>query len=442
MRNLDTEVKYFDKESLGVPLLENSWGCMVDFLDTTLVIGSTPTKILSILSRESSDGEYWDISLLIEGKFSVKTNLSVIRVQGASDPILNRDFRVQDQTEDTIVVAISKTLSEKKPLDSSGTEDLNFIISPLGYSKVFGEKGDQKAIYKLELPDSKVCYLRVDNSCPSGQDPTWAKFSKVSMFENISSMEDYGYKSGVGKAPTYPRDYNRAEESIYSVWFNSSYSNPTTFPLKSPPNIDNDFYFIIGDKYTFYLHRKNLRAYNETNYRRDETYLFGLYTKLIYKEDPLPFILRFSEKDSPSASNFMTNNLYSGFTRDRELNNSTFNTEPHPLYETPSSDTYSLWLDDSYRSGLATRLPYFPYKNELGLNISDISLKFSRGGKSVLEGKFRGLRSILSDLTAYKEAAPSWYEIIYQEGYYYLAVPDRDYNQQACYLVSLNNWGI
>ena len=33
MRLLDTNVKYFDTNSYGVPELKNSWGSMIEFLD-------------------------------------------------------------------------------------------------------------------------------------------------------------------------------------------------------------------------------------------------------------------------------------------------------------------------------------------------------------------------------------------------------------------------
>lgn len=441
MRLLDTGTKYFDRYSYGVPKLENTWGCMIDFLDTVLVNGSETQEILSTTVKDDPiyPEHYWLIELFINPNHGFKSNLSVVEISEASNPTYNGIFRVQDTTINSITIAFSKIDHPIKPLNLEYTFGITLKSPALGYEKIYA--APQKAVYKVNTKDDKSCYLRVDNSCPLEQDPSHMKFSRVSMFEYMDHIDDYTFKQDRKKAPANTSNYNLVEEGIQNVWFNTTVYNNTGVVFKTTPD-SQKFYCLFGDSSTFYLHWDSLRRDSVATEDRDETYCFGKYEKLIYKEDPLPFILRCSRRENLTSSYFTASTEYSSITRDRDYSNYTFNTEEHRIFELPKHDKFALWLNDSFSSGSDTRLNYKPYKNELSMNIFDMNLRFFRPGNTVLEGRYRGIKSIMNNLKDYPAKRPPRYTTFSQEDKFYLMISDRDrYDTgESCYAVELTDW--
>lgn len=440
MRLLETGTKYFDINSYNVPKLDNTWGCMIDFFDTVLVNGSESQEILSITIQEDLKYPdlYWIATLTINPGHGFKENCSVIKISDSSSPDYNNLFRVQEVTDNTLNIAFSKTEYPIKPSAVDYTFGMTLTLPPLGYEKVFS--GEQKAVYKVTTKEDKYCYLRVDNSCPEGHDPSWAKFSRLSMLSEIDSIEDYRFRLGRSKAPAYLDDYNRTEENIYDVWFSTRYYNNRYFYFKQASNRPTQkFYMLAGDSETFYLMIDSLRDYSNTT-EEDNTYVFGKYTKLIYKEDSLPFLLRCSRRDSETSDNFVDYANYASLTRDRTIGRHTFKTEVEDIFTTSTSQSWALWLNDSFHSGVNTRVNFKPYKNELNINLVDMNLRFYRDSNVVLEGRLRGLKHIIGNLQDFPAKAPAHYSIFLQDNKHYIRVPDRDYYEQASYALLLNDW--
>lgn len=401
MRLLDTGVKYFDINSYNVPKLDNTWGCMINFLDTVLVNGSDSQDILSITVQEDLiyPELYWIATLSLNIGHGFKENCSVITIRESSIPVFNNTFRVQEVTETSINIAFSKTEFPIKPSAVEYTFGMQLVMPPLGYEKIF--TAPQKAVYKVTTKDDKYCYLRVDNSCPEGHDPSWAKFSRVSMLSEIDEIDDYRFRLGRQKAPAYVGDYNKTEENIYDVWFSTRYydgGNRYLYFQKVPNIATQKFYMLAGDSETFYLMMDSIREHSNS-LRVDTTYVFGKYTKLIYKEDPLPFILRCSRRDSETSQTFLDYVNYDSLTRDRSIGRHTFKTEAEGIFTTSTSQSWALWLNDSFHSGVNTRVNFKPYKNELNINLVDMNLRFYRDSSNVvLEGRLRGLKHIIGAL--------------------------------------------
>lgn len=291
MRLLDTNVKYFDTNSYGVPKLKNSWGSIIEFLDAALVNGSESIKIISLSTTEeiTPDKSYWLTTLRLQEGHNLKENLSVIEITGASDPILNGIHRVQSTTVNTAVIALDKELVLEKPLDSL-EEDLVFLkLPPLGYQKVFSEP--EKAVYKVTTKDDKFCFLRVDNDCPIGYDPTWAKFARVSIIDNMDYLDDYKYRSGRVKAPSTLEDYEEPEESIgvgllgsygSSKWYQRlDYNGSYLYENKIPVNSGPAGWDLIGDNKTFYFFPAILDgSASSARQSMRASYCFGEYTDI------------------------------------------------------------------------------------------------------------------------------------------------------------------
>lgn len=439
MRLLDTEVKYIDSDSVGIPKLTNSWGCLIDFLDATLVNGSEPQEILNITTKEDEvyPDLYWIATLTVGERHGFKENLSVISITDSSDPIYNGEFRVQEVTPTTISIAFLKSKTPTIPTPLEHTLGIKLKLAPLGYQKAF--EGPQKAAYKVTTKDDKYCYLRVDNSCPVGHDPSWAKFGRVSMLSDMNHIDDYEFRLGRQKAPAWPEDYNKAEREPKTLFLYTRYSS-SEFNIRQPPSIGQGYYALFGDSNSFIYHMECVLYYDSDSYRTDVSDYIGLYNKLIYKEDPLPFILTATEID---YSNYrcLYYNSYDTLTTDRNLSKHTFNTETQDLFNNSEGHRFTPWFDDNSLSGQNTRISCLPYKNEINLNLMPFYLRMFRKNNTTMEGQYRGVKAIMSNIADYPQLVPQNYKVFKEGGNFYIRIPDRShYRPNQCYALQLNNW--
>lgn len=289
MRLLDTNTRFFNQSSLGMNELRNVWGSLVDVLDTCLVTGTPAQEVLSIITIEDPEYPdlYWLSTLLLNEGHSFEKDYSVIEISGAGDEALNSVHRVQEVSDVSVKIAFDKSKYPEKPKDSLPSENLTVKLAPLGYAKVFEEP--QKAVYRSANLDNNRCFLRVDNSCPEGFDPTWNKFARVSIYSDMKSMDDYHPRPGRLKAPYYPEDPFRAEEQtgsgntgIYgeSKWYYSVNASGSPIEAQAASHAGPFSFDILGDDRTFYL-TLNLRGYSE--YWQRVGYCFGEYTKVSSK---------------------------------------------------------------------------------------------------------------------------------------------------------------
>lgn len=437
-RLLDTEVRYFDRQTYKIPDFGNSWGSIVKFLNTTLVDGTEVQEVLSITTKEDIENpsEYWVSTIQLNLAHGFKKNLSVVEITGCFETEYNNIFRVQESLERSIVIAFKKSDYPDKPKDVFNVEG-TFINQPsLGFKRIFSEP--EKVVYKTITRDLKTCYLRVDNTCPPGHDPTHAKFARVSMFEDMKNIDDYKYKRDRKKCPNYRGDENRVEESVYQVWFSSRYS-AHYLHSRTPPDIaSNEHIHLIGDSTTFYLYIKNIWTWSNG---KDEVYCFGEYKKYCYKEDPLPFILRCSRPESIGSYQYIERSRYGAITRDRDWCNNTFSTEPENMLYSNNSDVFALLYNDAYLSGTDTRVSFKPYQNEIPFNTALMDLRFFRPSNTVLEGRYRGLRIIMNNLQDNYFLQPTELQAFRKDENFYLIARMRDYsNSEQRLLFNLKNW--
>lgn len=436
-RLLDTEVKYFDQDTFQAPKLLSSWGSLIDFLDCALVTGTQGVDVLSIITEDDLDEPtlYWSITINLEPGHLFKELLSVVEIKNCEELFYNQLYRVQKVNTDSIIVMVDKITNPFKPPNILNPLGVKISTAPLGYEKVFEEP--QKAIYKNNTSSDKLAYLRVDNSCPPGHDPSYLKFAKVSMFSEIDGIDDYAFRLGRQKAPAYANAYNRVEESIYDIWFHCSYSS-SDMNIQGTSSYNLARYHLIGDSSTFYYTAEYARA--NTSYPSDITYIFGEYEKLTYKEDPLPFILFTSERYSLDSNVFMQYNWYNNLTRETTSGKHTFKTDFEDIFTTSTSDRWAPWLGDGYHSGANTRVNYKPYKNEIQLNMTDATLRFFRKDNTVLEGKYRGINFFMNNLQDYENFAPKFNTPFLYNNEHYIRVIDRDYTEKSSYAIRLANW--
>lgn len=307
MRLLDTNTRFFNEKSKGVPPLNNSWGSLLKVLDSCLVEGSEKQPVISISTTEDSEYPqlYWISTIVLNSGHSFEKEYSVVKIEGCLEEAYNTVHRVQESNEFNIKIALDKNIYPEKPKDSFITETIFIKLAPLGFSKIFSE--DQIGVYKSSNLDNNSCFLRVDNSCPIGYDPTWIKFARVSMYSDMKSIEDFHPRPGRLKAPYYPEDPLRAESSlgtgatgIYgeSKWYHSVNAGSNSIEAQGASHGGPFAFDIIGDDRTFYI-TINLRGYTE--YWQRVGYCFGEYLPIASKTSKdFNFILCSHEFNKPA----------------------------------------------------------------------------------------------------------------------------------------------
>ena len=196
MRLLDTNTRYFDQDSFDKPVFTNNWGSMIEAFDAVLTDGGSPKEVLNLSFSELEN--YWEVVLIVNTGHGFKENLSVIEIKNCSELIFNGLHRVQEITSDSFKILVHKS-DNNTPTQVLSTLGMTVNLAPLGFEKIFEESF--KRVYKTYNPLGKEVYLRIDNSCPPNYDPSFSKFSRVSMYSDIESIDDIDFKVGRYKAP-------------------------------------------------------------------------------------------------------------------------------------------------------------------------------------------------------------------------------------------------
>ena len=435
MRLLDTNTRYFDQNTFEIPKMINSWGCMVDLLDTVLVNGSNTQEILSVSISE--EDLYWIFNLTLNTGHGFKTNLSVVKISDSSSEELNGTHRVQETTKNSINIAILKSKNPLKP--SEIPSSLGATISTASLEYLIEHQEPQKRVYRPNPSTGKVCYLRVDNSCPVDYDPSWAKFSRISMFSEIDSMDDFRFRIGRLKAPCWEDNYDAVEDNRTDVWMATrSSAPPHSFPVNDTGNIRTvgDF-FIIGDSKTFYIVIRDM-LYQNRNLLGDAIYTFGEYFKYMYKEDSLPYLLLTTVKynNNEYMSHIQKYHIVHDTTSARYL----FNTDFNFNFTSQTHQNWAFWLNDNFRSGANTRISFRQFKNELAYNLFPKNIKTHREGATLMEGCMRGLFDFMCNLQDMPDFAPNYGDVISADTFY-LTTTANAYNVQGTkYAFKLADW--
>ena len=435
-RLLDTNTRFFDQNSFNTPKMTNKWGAMIDVLDFALVNGSLPQEVLYTSLEEEEF--YWLYKLTLNSNHGFKKHLSVVNISESSEIKLNGLHRIQEVVGDTVTVALDKKTVKDRPSDILETLGMLIKLEPLGYSKAF--EGFQKAVYKSSDTTAKEAFLRVDNSCPeTNYDPSWAKFSRVSMFSEIDDIDDYQFRLGRLKDPCWGDNYNAAEDNRSDVWFNTrSAQHAHSFPVDYTNTLrDVNEFYIIGDSKTFYIFIKEILLHTPT-VLSDAIYCFGEFTKYMFKEDPHPFLLQTAVKYDNTNYHFHSPSTH--FSKDTVSGKYIFNSDFNYNFTSQTHQNWVFWLNESFLSGQNTRINFKMFKNELAYNLFPKNIKTHRQDVIIMEGCLRGIYDFMCNLMDTPEYAPLHLEII-EVDTLYLTTNARDYSMQNIkYAFKLSNW--
>lgn len=428
-RLLDTNVRYFDN-TVTTSQLNNSWGCLVDVLDEVLLRGSNEQSILSILTIEDpEDSNYWISTIYLNPNHKFEKEIHVIEIKGVGDPVFDTVFRVQSVAENYITIAFDKLKTEVKPSDFSTVFNATVKIAPLGYLKTVSETN--KAIYKTK---NNSFYLRVDNSCPTGYDPSWIKFARVSIYNAIDNLDDYYPRIGRLKAPYYTDEPLRAETSKgsgtsgsygESKWYygGSSSNSEGIEAINTNIKTGNYPFEIIGDKDTFYLFIANKMYYIE---EERVAYCFGKYINNRDKNDSNNCILcctEYSGLANARGPYFYSENP-GGWERLNAFGRIRNSTGKYILNNLINSHTLSNSMKVSFTSigivSATSRSTDFNYsKYDQTVNYSEVRLRGHYDLGTFYLGKMRGYYMIANNLQDYTVTQPDFkktYKVVDESG--------------------------
>lgn len=243
-----TDIKFYVHTNNNAPQLQNAYGSMISVLDACLVSGIQLGTVSSLTASGTT----------ITATFSTAHKLlqyQVIQVSGATQSEYNGQHRilsVPSATTITFSLAIA-------PAVSPATGAISASLPPLGWEKPFSATG--KAAYRsanLLLPSRP--FLRVVDALDPVWGSTYAKYAKVAIVENMTSIDTM---LGV-QAPYDPATPNKnwagtgSGTSAYNGWAKwyyaragattAGYTQDSTAPVSAARN-----WILVGTGEHFYI---------------------------------------------------------------------------------------------------------------------------------------------------------------------------------------------
>lgn len=237
--------KFYFNTMKGAPILASEWGSLLNVIRTIAVTGFNEL----VVQAYQQEGLYLTLTFAEDHGYLKD---QIIALSGSEQEEINSEFEVFATTLSTIKIKI--------PSDTPVTGSLTCKTAGMGWTEVF--TGEHKAVFRAKNIVNNPFYLRIDNSCPIGYDPTWAKFARVTMAEGIITIDDF---ADFAKAPVYqdlPRDRNELGDRVAGVngifgiakWYHGiSMATNYLVEARTEEQSSNANYELIGDNSTLYF---------------------------------------------------------------------------------------------------------------------------------------------------------------------------------------------
>lgn len=258
-----TKTKIIDSRFKDTPELKNEFGSL------RLLLKKVLTEPYNITTPEGLeiDEDILKITLKFNhGFFSDQ----VVEIKGSSEPLINIEYRILDYDSTHIFLNLPEGVTSL-PEDVS-----NITIEgvPLGYSIEYDDIESGTTCFKNTSQQSPAVLKIIDKLPPNEYDPSWAKFARVVVGNEIDSegnfINDY-------KAPYHP-DYPDAEFTGngeegssgihgFAKW---PYADRRTYDFRENYSPDNSYFptdwIVIGDSISFYILIKTCGSDGDSNY--------------------------------------------------------------------------------------------------------------------------------------------------------------------------------
>lgn len=177
-----TDIKFFVHTNNNAPQLQNAFGSMINVLDAALINGIQVGTVSSL----TTSGK------IVTAVFGTAHNLmpyQVVKIAGANQAEYNGEYRILSVPNAT---TLTFELAEV-PSTTIATGTINCSLPPLGWEKPFSSNnpnGGGKAAYRSKnLMLSSRPFLRVVDEQDPVQQPTYAKFAKVGIVEDMTDID-------------------------------------------------------------------------------------------------------------------------------------------------------------------------------------------------------------------------------------------------------------
>lgn len=244
-----TDIKFYVHTNANAPQLQNAFGCMIGVLDACLVDGFGSLSVSALTASGTT----------VTATFGSAHNYmqyQVIKIAGVNQAEFNGEHRILTvPNANTITFQLVST-----PSTTTATGTIICSLPSLGWLKLFGGVG--KAAYRSSntLLASRP-YLRVIDASDPAYDPSFAKFAKVGIVEDMTDIDtmlgvqapyDAGFPDknwiGTGSGITAINGWARWYYSSATESTNSSYNVDYQVP-----NAGSRTWVLVGNTDYFYI---------------------------------------------------------------------------------------------------------------------------------------------------------------------------------------------
>lgn len=260
----ETKTKYIESYFKGVPLLENKYGSLKSLLKQIL---TEPYNIQEVVSVEKIENRL-KLNLYLGHGFYKN---QVITLSGFTNNLLNNSFRIADSAINHVIIRLENDL-----LDDFTGNSLTIEGTPLGYDIVFEDALKGIICFKNKSTRSPAILKVIDFLPPNDYDPSWSKFARVCIGQEINSEGNFVSEI---KAPYHP-DYinceltgNNVKGAVgihgFAKWTYSLRTGVESQESVAPSPDYQGRWTLIGDDKCFYLMINTVGVLSDNNYSFD-----------------------------------------------------------------------------------------------------------------------------------------------------------------------------
>ena len=242
-----TDIKFYAHTNTNAPQLQNAFGCMIDVLDACLVNGFGSQTVSTLTASGTT-------VTAIFGSAHNFMKYQVVKIAGANQTEYNGEHRILTvPNANTITFELAAA-----PSVTTATGTINCSLPPIGWLKPFSGTG--KAAYRSSntLLASRP-YLRVIDALDAAYTSTYAKYAKVGIVEDMTSIDTLlgvqaPYDSAAPDKNWVGTGSGTTAYNGWSKWYYASSVSATSNPADSAtPTTGNRAWILIGNKDYFYI---------------------------------------------------------------------------------------------------------------------------------------------------------------------------------------------
>lgn len=286
-----TDIKFYVHTNTNAPQLQNAFGCMIDVLDACLINGFGSQAVATLTASGTTVTATY-------GSAHNYLQYQVMKIAGVNQAEFNGEHRILTVPDaNTITFELAAV-----PSVTTATGTITSSLPSLGWLKPFSGTG--KAAYRSSntLLSSRP-YLRVIDAQDPAYTSTYAKYAKVGIVEDMSSIDTmFGVQAPYDAAnPDKNWVGTGSGTNVMNGWAKWHYAGSTEnfYSESATAASGNRAWIIVGNKDYFYILPTRITA--NTNHI---IYGFGAFKSLINADTSNSFLSCTFEYITVNTSSF------------------------------------------------------------------------------------------------------------------------------------------